>query len=266
MDAESPYDPVQLKITLPRHEKDEFYLMVSRKWPVYDHGCISLEARLALKMWMQNEGSNTRTHKTTVLMETESKPNWHTRKRGIEIETNVGVPEQVPNANTNAIVLTNNSNSSGGHWLFDLASGLGVVLTDGHREMAKRMRNDSEFRKQKYEKYEIKLIGKLARSASKDLCNKVSERNNNNAQHMRQIKLYLNSKGQIDNQGRVAEKYLRNAISIVYKRSTEKRAIDRHIQELENDKEITRIGIDFSAGDRTIKGRGYLINSYEVLK
>ena len=95
-DLDSDYDLVQVKFRVPKKLDEEFRRMVSRKWPKHSQGSLSLEYQLAMKMWLENDGRAAHTHKNTVLMEAENKPNFHTRKERKVV--------QVTNAGDNAVV------------------------------------------------------------------------------------------------------------------------------------------------------------------
>ena len=78
-------------IWLPEGFIAEWKRFVSRKWPEYSHGILSLEVQLAMKMWMDNTGRATHTHKNTVFTEAENKPNFHaakTKGKLIKLSTN----------------------------------------------------------------------------------------------------------------------------------------------------------------------------------
>jgi hypothetical protein len=57
------YRKIQFNIRLPTKFIEEFKVFVSRKWPVYNHGILSSEVQLAMKMWMENEGRTAHTQK-----------------------------------------------------------------------------------------------------------------------------------------------------------------------------------------------------------
>ena len=50
------YQKKRFCIWLPEDFIAEWKRYVSRKWPVYNHGILSLEVQLAMKMWMENDG------------------------------------------------------------------------------------------------------------------------------------------------------------------------------------------------------------------
>jgi hypothetical protein len=214
---DSPYDPVQFKIMIPRWLSEEFRLFVSRKWPSYQLGSLSIEGQLALKMWLENEKGLTHTHKTSVLSEAENKPNWHTCKKGVRVPE--AIP--VPNPNPNAIVLTSGgqrqeSQSDSDSSFFGWANRLGVVITSKHRELARKTLTDLVFRKEKFTEYNNRLIARRNQSISKTVNSKVSERKKENIEKMREIILLLNDDDLIDKEGRTPKEDFKNAVSLVY--------------------------------------------------
>lgn len=142
-DRDSDYHKVRFGIWLPESFVSEWKRFLSRKWPEYNHGIQSLEVQLAMKRWMESEGRSAHTHKDTVLMEAENKPNFHTRKKGVVSKlTPTPAPTPLPPI---PIVISNNGKSSGeekekSEDIFDWTKRMVVIVEPKDTEQANKIR------------------------------------------------------------------------------------------------------------------------------
>jgi hypothetical protein len=230
------YYKKQYGIWLPIIFMDEFKRYVSIKWPEHPHGALSLEIQLAMTAWMEK---GTHTQKDTAFMAAQSKPNWHTRKKGVVRETSAPAPAPVPEPVLNAIVLSNLGNSSGQYdfSLSELAKSWGIEVTDKHRELARRTLTDPAFRIEKFTEYKNRLKAMKNRSTKGNVDSKVSKRKEDNHEKMREIILYLDNENLLSKESKVSKDDFKSAVSVVYG-VNDHRPINAIIRNLTSDGEI----------------------------